>query len=398
MANKESDGRPGLRLPLALGAFLGLGVLVAALSFLSPPTTEQPAPSPAPPAVVSPTPQPSSSALAGAPPPPIFQGFQAIDPARLPLDPTTSQTLVGRVNSTPITIQDLTARVRRLRFVARQQLPQPTLGQNRRIQVLPGLMAASENEARMILALVAPAFDSLVENYLLEELATSVGLRREPVDLNDALAEANRLRPAGMKIQDELMASGRTFDDLRDDFQLQQLERRLYERIQATDVEPGSPGQIQEMMRRPDAATSSSRIVVRARHVALPIPPQASPQTLDEIQRLMDVARSQLYGGTSWTVVVARFSKDNLTRHRGGDLGWIDPDDMNPAFGDALRRLPVMGAPEIIRTPRGLHLVQVTDRAQGDAHLLWKRIEARRIMAEKLRQHRLQSRIERYLP
>jgi peptidyl-prolyl cis-trans isomerase SurA len=97
-------------------------------------------------------------------------------------------------------------------------------------------------------------------------------------------------------------------------------------------------------------------------------------------------------------VVVARFSKDNLTRHRGGDLGWIDPDDMNPAFWDALRRLPVMGAPEIIRTPRGLHLVQVTDRAQGDAHLLWKRIEARRIMAEKLRQHRLQSRIERYLP
>jgi parvulin-like peptidyl-prolyl isomerase len=71
---------------------------------------------------------------------------------------------------------------------------------------------------------------------------------------------------------------------------------------------------------------------------------------------------------------------------------------MDPAFAAALKRLEVGGHPEIVRTGRGIHLVQVTDRATGDAQLHWRRMEAQWILRERKREHQQKSRIERFIP
>jgi hypothetical protein len=327
-----------------------------------------------------------------------FEGFRPLDIASLPLDPATGKSLVGRVNGVPLTLEDLTSRVRRLRFVSRLNVSQPGQGDNRRIEVMPGVMASTENEARMVLALTAPAFDMLVEQVLVREMATSQGLHHEPIDLTARIAEVNRNRPAGWKIQDELFAAGRTLNDLRLDLEVQDLEAMLLDRIEATEVKPATAGQLQEFMRRPDVFTSTTRVVVRARHIAIPLEPDASEARVAAARRIAEQALAEFEAGTSWSVLVERHSRDLRTRHRAGDLGWIAPEDMDPAFAAALKRLEVMGYPEIVRTSRGIHLVQVTDRAVGDAQIHWRHMEAQRILRERKQEYRQKSRIERYIP
>jgi hypothetical protein len=328
---------------------------------------------------------------------PNFEGFYPPSLGDLPTDPATGNRLVGSVNGTTLSLDQLTAKVRRLRVVARPNLPNTAMGRNERIEVLPGVVAPSAAEAHMIAGLIHPAFDSLVDEVLVEAMATSYGLSRSRVDMRGRLRDANQFRRAGQSLQDELMVAGRTMEDLEGDLELRDLDRRILHHISMKEVKPATPAQLASFLSRPDVRTSASRLVVRARHVAIPLEADANERRVEAAQRIAEQALSALIEGTSWSVVVGRYSYDQLTRGRDGDLGFFDPEDMDAEFAAVVKTMPVGGMPQIVRSGQGIHVVQVTDRQEGDGQLVWRMMEAQWIFREKRQELRRQARVENFL-
>ncbi|TMH55901.1 MAG: molecular chaperone SurA [Betaproteobacteria bacterium] len=51
---------------------------------------------------------------------------------------------------------------------------------------------------------------------------------------------------------------------------------------------------------------------------------------------------------------------------KGGDLGWINPGDVVPAFEEAMNKLPLNQVSAPVRTPFGWHLIEVQERRKQD--------------------------------
>lgn len=72
-------------------------------------------------------------------------------------------------------------------------------------------------------------------------------------------------------------------------------------------------------------------------------------------------AKGELDGGAEFAVVAQEYSKD-LTKDRGGDLGYFSKDQMIPEFEKAAFSLNMGQTSGIIKTRFGYHIIKLTDR------------------------------------
>ena len=70
-------------------------------------------------------------------------------------------------------------------------------------------------------------------------------------------------------------------------------------------------------------------------------------------------------------------SGDPLTRESGGDLGWLRPDAMAPAFAAAIRSMEPGEVSDPVLTPFGWHIIKLEDRQTDDGET---RVHARHIL------------------
>ena len=54
-------------------------------------------------------------------------------------------------------------------------------------------------------------------------------------------------------------------------------------------------------------------------------------------------------------------SDDNISKVKGGDLGWVNPGDTVPAFEDAMNKLAINQVSAPVRTTFGWHLIEVIE-------------------------------------
>jgi len=144
---------------------------------------------------------------------------------------------------------------------------------------------------------------------------------------------------------------------------------------------------------------------VRARHIFL--------ATLDgepEVVRAkLEAAKEKLEAKVAgFAELATEMSEDLRSKEQGGDMGWMHADNLPPDFGSPLFALAV-GAPSLIRTTMGWHLVEVLEKkprrertfeeARGDvlaALEAVKRDQDLKLYRQNLRE-RDQSRIELFL-
>lgn len=72
-------------------------------------------------------------------------------------------------------------------------------------------------------------------------------------------------------------------------------------------------------------------------------------------------AQEELKSGADFTEVAERYSKD-LTKDRGGDLGYFKRGQMIPEFENACFNLSVGETSDVVKTRFGYHIIKVTDR------------------------------------
>ena len=90
-----------------------------------------------------------------------------------------------------------------------------------------------------------------------------------------------------------------------------------------------------------------------------------------KIERLKD----RLDSGAKFEDIAKLYSED-ATSAKGGDLGWLNPGDVVPAFEDAMNRLPLKQVSAPMRTTFGWHLIEVLERRKQDVTADRERVQA----------------------
>jgi parvulin-like peptidyl-prolyl isomerase len=100
---------------------------------------------------------------------------------------------------------------------------------------------------------------------------------------------------------------------------------------------------------------------IRASHLFLAAPDGYPAEVLDGKRKAIEQIAERLKRGESFPDLIAKFSEDEATKTRGGDLNYFSAERMLPEFFDQVAQLPVGQISAPIRTHLGFHSVQVTD-------------------------------------
>jgi len=89
----------------------------------------------------------------------------------------------------------------------------------------------------------------------------------------------------------------------------------------------------------------------------------------------IDRLKDRLDGGAKFEDM-AKLNSEDASSAKGGDLGWLGPDDVVPAFEQAMSKLTVNQVSAPVRTPFGWHLIEVLGRRKQDVSADRERTQA----------------------
>jgi peptidyl-prolyl cis-trans isomerase SurA len=138
---------------------------------------------------------------------------------------------------------------------------------------------------------------------------------------------------------------------------------------------PMTAGQVSEPLRGPNGfhilklnerrggLPPASVTQTRARHILLRI-----HELMTEAQARAELLalRARIEHGEDFAALARARSDDTVSANRGGDLNWINPGQTVPPFEHAMNALKPGEISEPVRSPFGLHLIQVLERRTQD--------------------------------
>lgn len=99
----------------------------------------------------------------------------------------------------------------------------------------------------------------------------------------------------------------------------------------------------------------------RTRHILI-TPDGGGEQAEEQARERVAELRDQLQTGVEFAELAAEHSDDADSAADGGELGWVGPGDVEPAFQEVISELPTDRLSEPFRTEAGWHVAEVTDR------------------------------------
>jgi peptidyl-prolyl cis-trans isomerase SurA len=124
-----------------------------------------------------------------------------------------------------------------------------------------------------------------------------------------------------------------------------------------------------------------------ARHILLKITPT---QSEDEARRKLAEIRQKIDSKQATFEDMARQYSNDGSASKGGDLGWLYPGDTMPEFETPMNALKPGDTSDIVKTPLGLHLIQVVERKTEDVSKEKERSAARQVLTDRKRQEALE--------
>lgn len=101
----------------------------------------------------------------------------------------------------------------------------------------------------------------------------------------------------------------------------------------------------------------------RVRHILLK---SSEIQSLDDARTKLNQLRERIENGDDFAALARAHSEDPGSAANGGDLGWVSPGQLVPEFEKAMSALKPNGLSAPVRSPFGLHLIQVLERRDQD--------------------------------
>jgi peptidyl-prolyl cis-trans isomerase SurA len=151
-------------------------------------------------------------------------------------------------------------------------------------------------------------------------------------------------------------------------------------------------GEVSQILRSPngfhilkllDKRGSESPVIVQQTHVRhILIRTNEVVSENDAKQRLGDLRERVLIGNADFAEL-ARMHSEDASASRGGDLGWISPEDTVPEFRRAMDGLKPGELSEPVRSSFGWHLIQVMERRDEDMSKERQRVVARQTIRQR---------------
>jgi peptidyl-prolyl cis-trans isomerase SurA len=119
-----------------------------------------------------------------------------------------------------------------------------------------------------------------------------------------------------------------------------------------------------------------------ARHILLKITPAVSE---DEARKKLAEIKAKIASKSGSFEDLARQFSQDPSASKGGDLGWLYPGDTVPEFENVMNTLKPGDVSDVVKSPFGLHLIQVVERKSEDVSKEKERSAARQVLTERKR-------------
>jgi hypothetical protein len=104
--------------------------------------------------------------------------------------------------------------------------------------------------------------------------------------------------------------------------------------------------------------TSGPGVQVRARHILVRPPADATPAQRDSVRRLAETIRQQAAGGADFAALARQYSQDPGSKDQGGELPPFGHGQMAPSFEEAAFKLDSGQVSPVVESPYGYHVIK----------------------------------------
>ena len=190
------------------------------------------------------------------------------------------------------------------------------------------------------------------------------------------------------KVGEQLQAQGFTWEQIRRELRESLLAQKIRSRRvsrRATITEAEVDAYVNE--NRPKLEQG---LKYHSRHIAVLAQPPDSSAAWERAQAEIQAIQARLREGADFAEVAREHSKDGSAAS-GGDLGWLTPGELQPAFEEPILKLRKGEMTAPIKSDAGYHLFRLEDREELTAEMLSQlRQQARDLLAQKKVQERFQ--------
>ena len=219
--------------------------------------------------------------------------------------------------------------------------------------------------------------DQFIVATLLKQEAVARKIDVSDAELDSAVSKLTARLPPDTDLQTALKRMGMTEEQFRKDIRDNERIRKLFD--SETEQVPTASDEEIAAFYNENAARFTQGEEVTARHILI------GAQDVDDAEKAKAKAkaeelRKQLVEGADFAALAAANS-DCPSKAEGGSLGSFGRGRMVPAFEQAAFALATNAISEVVETPFGFHIIQVTDRSEGGKKSLE---EVREQIAEQL--------------
>ena len=127
--------------------------------------------------------------------------------------------------------------------------------------------------------------------------------------------------------------------------------------------------------------TEAHQVVkTHVRHILLK--PDMS-MTTEETNKQMNNLYQQLKSGKDFALMAKQYSLDAASAVKGGDLGWVTPEELVPAFAKAMEGLPLHTISKPVHTQFGWHIIEVLERKTIDDSKSYERMKVTQFLQQR---------------
>lgn len=200
---------------------------------------------------------------------------------------------------------------------------------------------------------------NLIERELLYQQAQQTNIRIRPQWINAALSDLKEQLGGNAALNAYLSGVGMSYSQLKERLHKGLAVRRLL-RKEAIHTIKVSEAEIQAFYRE-HAQFFQRGEQVRVRHILVSVSNMNDELQRNQAWQKIQSLQNRLQNGENFAVLALEYS-NCPSRIRGGDLGYLDREQMLPRFADAAYALQPGKVSDVITTRFGYHLIQMLDR------------------------------------
>jgi peptidyl-prolyl cis-trans isomerase SurA len=233
------------------------------------------------------------------------------------------------------------------------------------VQKRSGLLRKVDQKARALPqpGLMKAALEELVLERLQIQQAKERGIVVDDVTLNRAIERVAQRNKMGLgQFRQALGREGINYNDYREQIRNKMIsealrKRQVDRRIRVSDQE------VEDLIISQSSKLNRG-VRYNLQHILISAPAGTSVSAVNAAKKRAEGLRKSILKGQDFTAV-AKANSDSNAAANGGQLGWQSAEKLPVSFVRALSLLEAGGISEVVRDPKGFHILKLIEKQGG---------------------------------